>query len=294
MFFLSLYSIFNLFPHRPRMSLLRVLRLFLPALLLLCGLTASAQDLIIRTNNDTLRAKVLDMGPTKIKYRIGNAKSAPVLEIYKNEVKEIIFESGSRLVVVYNRYEVPQELFVEERKAAFKVDFLSSLFNHYVIGYERKWKNETNLEFKAGYIGPGISTAIREGRGYIVKAGIKFVWPEEQIMKGLRFTNAFNGKYLRPEIIFNQYSQSDESYPNRLYFTNAVINLCFGRQHVFRNKILLDYYAGFGYGWQSNNYRSTSTYDRDVVDLNYVYSHIFLGRNLPLVVSGGMMIGFCF
>ena len=85
MFFLSLYSIFNLFPHRPRMSLLRVLRLFLPALLLVCGLTASAQDLIIRTNNDTLRAKVLDMGPTKIKYRIGNAKSAPVLEIYKTK-----------------------------------------------------------------------------------------------------------------------------------------------------------------------------------------------------------------
>ena len=84
-----------------------------------------------------------------------------------------------RLVVVYNRYEVPQELFVEERKAAFKVDFLSSLFNHYVIGYERKWK-KTNLEFKAGYIGPGISTAIREGRGYIVKAGIKFVWPRSR------------------------------------------------------------------------------------------------------------------
>lgn len=269
-------------------------RLLLLVLLSICGGNLYAQDLIIRTNNDTLRAKVLDLGPTKIKYRVGNTRNAPVMEIYKNEVKEIVFESGSRLVVVYNRYEVPQDLFVEERKAAFKVDFLSSLFNHYTIGYERKWKNETNLEFKLGYIGPGISTAIREGRGYLVKAGIKFVWPEEQIMKGLRFTNAFNGKYLRPEIIFNQYSQADESYPNRLYFTNAVINLCFGRQHVFRNKVMLDYYAGFGYGYQANNYRASSTYDRDAVDLNYVYSHIFLGRNLPLVVSGGMMIGFCF
>ena len=244
MFFLSLYSNFNLFPHLPQSLIFAVIPSFLP------GYVAAVRVYIFRPGPDHPHQQrhpapeKCSTWPDEIKPDQQHEKSAPVLEIYKNKSEGDRVRNGSRDWWWWHEmlYRGCQRNGLEDRKAAFGSIF-SLRCSTATVGYEKQMEEQTNLEFKLGYIGPGISTAIREGRGYIVKAGINSSGPRADRPKRASPTRSTESTAV--EIIFSLYSRSDEVI-EPLYFTNAVINLCFGRQHVFRNKILLDpHYAGF-------------------------------------------------
>ena len=113
--------------------------------LLLFGLlfvyrSASGQDIIIRTNNDSIKAKIIEITVDKIKFQYTSMQNGPVLEIGKNLVKEIIYANGSRLTIVFNPYEVDKDLFIQERAHAIKFDIVAPFLNHFTLGYEVKLK----------------------------------------------------------------------------------------------------------------------------------------------------------
>src|SRR5689334_3479241 len=154
--------------------------LFLLAFFLL-GKVASAQDIIVRTNNDSMRVKVLEVGTDKIKFRRWGVKTGPPLEIYKNYVKEVIFENGTHVTILYDLHAVSPDLAIQEKKHGLKVDFIAPILNHITVGYEQMLKPGMNAEIKVAYIGTRISTAIKPSYGYFIKAGVKFVWLTEEI-----------------------------------------------------------------------------------------------------------------
>lgn len=241
------------------------------------------QDIIVRTNNDSIRAKVVEITQDKIKFRYSNSKASPVLEIHKNNVKQIIYENGSKLTIVYNRYEVPKDMIIKVPSNVIKVDLFAPLLNHFTIGYERKLKSGKNLEAKASIIGTNLSTFLKHAEGFFIKCGIKFIRQSESYSKGLKYMHPVKGNYFKPEIMYTQYDRNDNFEVAR--HIHYVLSINFGRQYMLTKTIALDYFGGAGFGIHNTSKEN---------DLTYAYSHIFFGKKIPIVITGGLTMGVLF
>ena len=253
---------------------------------------AAAQDIIVRTNNDSMKVKVLEVGSDKIKFRRYGVRTGQPLEIYKNYVKEIIFENGTHITMLYDVHSVSPDLVIKEKKHALKADFIAPVLNHVTIGYEQMLKPGRNVEIKAAYIGLRVSTAIKPSQGYFIKGGVKFVWLTEEIMKGMRHFPPMQGSYFKPELIYGRYTTTGEN--GKINFTNYGVNILFGRQYIIDNFMTLDYCGGIGFALQYSSYKPDSPKDEKDVDFNYAFSHLYFGKNLPLILGGGLTIGFIY
>ena len=242
-----------------------------------------SQDIIVRTNNDSIRAKVVGITMDKIKFRYSNLKESPVLEIHKNNVKQIIYENGSKLTIVYNRFEISSDMIIHERSHAIKVDLFAPLLNHFTFGYEMKMKLGINFEIKASIIGTNISTFIKHSEGYFIKGGVKFIRLSNSYAKGLKYIHPLKGNYFKPEFIFGQYKKDEKN--ETVSYTHYAIDIIFGKQYLLSKTIALDYYGGAGLGIQKSSNDN---------DFTYAYSHIFLGGKIPLIITGGLTMGFVF
>jgi len=256
------------------------------------SIEVKAQDRIIRTNKDTVLVKVVEMTADKIRFRRYGMKNGPILEMYKNQVSKIIYENGSELEIIYDSYYVSPDLLIKPPQSVIKIDFLSPLLNHFTIGYERCLKIGMNLDIKGGVIGFRISEGLDYSEGFLIKAGIKYIWVTESISRGLKYKHPINGKYVKPELIFSYFDNFGEK--GKASYSNYALAINFGNQYILWDLITLDYYAGFGYGLQYSSYDATSTYDRNNVDLNYNHSHLYFGKKLPLILNGGVTVGVIF
>lgn len=255
-----------------------------------------AQDIMVLTNNDSLRVTIITITADKIKFRYFSVKDGPVKEISKNQVKEIIYKNGQKLTIIYNSYEVSADKMIQEKTHAFKVDVAAPLLNHYTIGYEfklKKLKFYRNLELKAGYIGTAVNRQMAYSQGWLAKCALKFVRVQPSRMKGLVYYQPLNGFYIKPEVIVSFFGRRGKD--NKMsYYTHLAGALNFGRQVVIKNWFLFDIYGGAGIGHAFGSYERKSTYDSKESDFNYAYSHIFLGQKLPIVLTGGITLGFVF
>lgn len=255
-----------------------------------------AQDIMVLTNNDSLRVSVLGFTDDKVRFRYFSVKSGPVLEISKNQVKEIIYKNGQRLTIIYNSYEVSQDKMIPDKIKAIKADIIAPMLNHYTVGFEfklRGLKYYRNAEIKAGYIGTYVNRNLKFSQGWIAKAAIKFIKCPPSRMKGLIYYQPLNGFYVKPELIVSVFGQRDTD--NKMnYFTHIAGAMNFGRQWVIKNWLLFDVYGGAGGGHMFGSYERKGLYDRRDFDFNYAFSHIFLGRKLPIVLTGGMCVGVVF
>jgi hypothetical protein len=251
---------------------------------------AFSQDIIITVRNDSIRAKVIEITADKIRFLYSGMQSKKeAREIHKNQVKQIIYEDGSKLTVVYNRYEISKDMMIDEKFHVIKVDIGAPFFNHYTAGYEMKIRKGLNAEVKGGFIGSLINKNLNYARGYFVKGGVKFVKTRESFLKSLKYVQPMNGTYVKPELIFGQFLRSENGY--EIFFTNYVINFVFGRQYVYNNFLTFEYFGGLGYGFQEYEYRPGDYQDKEGIDFTYSYSHLFFGKKIPIVVSGGITVG---
>ncbi len=246
---------------------------------------AKGQDILVRTNNDSIRVKIVQITLDKIRYRYYGIKSGTVMEIPKNQVKQIIYENGSSLTIIYNLFEVNPDLMIKDHSKAWKVDLFAPLFNHFTIGYEQKIKLGMNLEIKGSYIGWRLNKTIDPTQGFFVKAGMKFLKNTDTIRKGLKYTHPMKGTYVKPEVIVGRYTTIELG--RKINFSNVSLNCLFGRQYILGNVISLDFFGGAGVAYQYNSRGPSDRAD----DFSYCFSHLFLGGKLPISLTGGFMIG---
>jgi hypothetical protein len=213
----------------------------------------------------------------------------PILEIAKNLVKEIIYENGSKLTIVFNPYEVSKDMYIHERAHAIKVDVVAPLLNHITLAYEFKLKMGKNLEFKAGWIKPYVWQDLDYSEGFFIRGGMKFIRLTDSYLKGLRYRHPLKGSYFKPEFIFGIYRRNESH--TWINYTNYGVNISFGKQYILWNILTLDYSAGLGIGFQNYTYPQDSLTDRKDVDFNYAYSHLFFGKKIPIIITGGLTLG---
>ncbi len=279
---------------------MKIFKNYLSLVFILLVVGANAQD-TIRTKNDTIIAKVVEIGLEEIKYKDFSNLEGPVIVIEKNKVREITYQNGTKYFLKNDPYDVNKEIEVRGKTHSIKFELFSPATNDLVFGYESMIQVGKNLEFKLGVIGIGNNKDSRNPSGVFVKGGLKFLTSPQYIMNGLKYVHPLKGRYIKPELIFNSFSEDRFYYINtypyttsikKVQETNIAFAVNFGTQHILGNVMTIDYYVGVGYGFRITEAEETingvTVYSDS--DSDYAYSHLYLGTS-SIILTGGFTIG---
>ncbi|MFA7379867.1 MAG: hypothetical protein WC150_05360 [Bacteroidia bacterium] len=230
---------------------------FLMGLLLLRTTNLYAQDLIIlKEKHDTLKVKVTEVGVDEVKYKLWpvNEKD-PVIVLEKKRIRKVILESGTTLNFFLDDIDDPKN-YVGQRKHLLKMDIISPTLGVSSFAYEKSIKPGRSYEIGLGLVGLGFNAPENDIAGAFLRVGYKFINTPDVTNRGMRFSHLLKGGYVRPELIFINYTfrsiNSPSTVPVSTYRTTGgafIIN--FGKQYVFSNIIAVDIFAGLGVGSQN-------------------------------------------
>ncbi|NOU58838.1 DUF3575 domain-containing protein [Marinifilum caeruleilacunae] len=248
----------------------------------------NAQDRILKTNQDTIHCIVKEINTDEVKYILPETSSSILFGIDKNDIIKIILENGKELSFSHSLYGA--KTYENQKKHAIKLNFLAPLTGNTTISYERLIRPSRSWEASLGIIGLGVDNNDENPRGAFAKFGIKYIKNPDFYLKGMRYAHVLKGTYVKPELCFSVYSLDnsydyywgsmlstrDERYTNWAIAFNIVV----GKQYVFNDNFLLDFYIGAGYGYR---------HDHD----DEVYHYGFLGADsdTPLTITAGLKIG---
>jgi len=252
-----------------------------------------SQDQIHKKNKEIIQCNVKEIGMDEIKYTLPEYPSDLLFAIDKDNVEKILFDSGKE---IFFQLEISNpDNYLDNRRNAIKVDFLSPLTGNTTFYYERSMKPGRSLEMALGIVGLGINVSEINAAGFFTKFGAKFIKSPDFYLRGMRYAHILKGGYVKPEITIGYYSRDyDNWYDDGFYGYNysterkdvvtGAILLNVGKQWVFDNSFLVDFFFGVGYGFDSRN-------DNDG---GYHFSHVSASDEVPISFSAGLKMGWLF
>jgi len=250
-----------------------------------------AQDLLIKTNNDSISCIIKEIGDEEIKYISPDISESVLFGIDKNDVRLIILANGKRLEFAHVMFD--DKNYVTDKKHNIKINFLSPLFNSTNICYEKSIAPGRSFETTLGIIGAGWDNGDTKDKGLFIKAGYKFIKSPDYYIKGQRFAHILKGAYIRPEIAISYYNYSEYQYDyfdfssneERYNDTNLMFGILLnaGKQWVYESGFVVDWFGGIGYGFGKNNH-------------DYGFHKAFIGavEDNPLIMTMGIRVGWNF
>lgn len=216
-----------------------------------------SQDIIVKTNKDTVKCQVKEIGDTEIKYTQKDFRGDVVFGIDKNAVKQVIFSDQKELS--FKDPMTDPASYSSQHKNAIKAGFLSPLFGATSFSFEHSLKPGSSVEATIGIIGLGTDIANNKSSGVYLKFGYKFIKSPDFYLKGMQYAHILKGAYIRPEFSFSTYkSETGQEFLSGgtpVPGTNKTGNttmfsfmINFGKQWVFQDKFLFDWFVGLGYG----------------------------------------------
>ncbi len=200
----------------------------------------------------------------------------------------------------------PKQLKVRKRDVTF--GFFSPINQHLSFGYEQPVTSDIILSGHIGIIGLGLNVAgsyptsfTSNPTGAYVSCGAKMFFNPDYWINGMYRYNKMQGLYFMPEIVagyFNYYSLNyfpNINYPNPYYYqapttvrngvTHYALLLNLGKQWVLANVVILNIYAGIGYG----GFKLSGPYQQYLEpDLSNFYDYLSTGS---IAVAAGVDIG---
>jgi hypothetical protein len=255
--------------------------------LFLMGLTFDlfAQDQIHKKNSEIINCKVKEIGMDEIKYTQPDYPQDVLFVIDKDKVLKVVFSDGKELY--FQKEMTNPENYEDNRKNAIKIDFLSPLTGNTTFAYERSLRPGRSIEATLGIIGLGANPNDYDPLGVFIKFGPKFIKSPDFYLRGMKYAHILKGGYIKPEFSIGYYSRYfEEWFDNRKErdeVLNATIMLNIGKQWIFDNSFLVDFYFGVGYG-----------FDTDDRETEYHYSHLITSEEVPLSFGAGLKIGWLF
>ncbi|HAH22300.1 MAG TPA: hypothetical protein DCL77_00770 [Prolixibacteraceae bacterium] len=248
-------------------------------------------DKLIQRDGKVIVCQVREIGDDEIKYVQEGYRSDLVFGIDKNKVEKIVFSDGREMKLSDSMY--GKENYTLQRKNALKFHFFSPIYNATAFTYERSLKPGSSIEVGVGIIGLGKDLNNDDASGVYFNVGYKFIKDPDFYLKGMRYAHVLKGAYFKPEIAFSTYHyfndyntyQGYNTYGrNRERVMMGAFILNVGKQWVFTNRFLVDWYVGAGYGFGKNDadYRSTHFAFTGATD------------DMPLVFNSGFSIGFLY
>jgi hypothetical protein len=277
-------------------------------ILFISFLTSFSQDKIYRQNGEIIKAKVLEIGTSEVKYKDFSNLDGPVYVIETERIKKIEFENGK--IEKFNFTIGDKELYGNQLHKAVKFDFLGPLLGYAQFGFEKSIAPGRGYELTLGIIGLGKSQSLeyyygnglksenKNQFGIVVSAGYKFNKLPDFLFGKTRMTHLLQGAYAKPIIYLGNYSENKVAYKgnnqyviDRQNISIAALHIELGKQWVLGDKVLIDTYWGFGYG--ADNKKATNDYysygDSDITAYNYINTR--LGRSPGFSLNFGLKIG---
>ncbi|HCS19057.1 MAG TPA: hypothetical protein DIW47_00585 [Bacteroidetes bacterium] len=219
---------------------------------------ANAQDKIFLSSGKIIECKVTEVGTEEIKYKVSTEVDAAVYTIKKIDVIRIEFANGH--VEKFKEELSDPDIYLNNKKNAWKFDFMSPVWGSSIFGYERSIRPALSMEVNMGIIGMGYDMYNVKPRGALVKVGPKFMLTPDFRSRSMRFSHLFKGLYIQPQLIAGVYG-ADVNYfeytstgfvgvhkaRETTSYGNVMLN--FGQQAVFTGSFLIDVYAGVGYSY---------------------------------------------
>ena len=268
--------------------------------------TSYSQDLIFKRNGSQVKAKIIEIGTSEIKYKVPGNPDGPVYAIDKNSVNKIVYQNGREEVCVPDLKDM--ENYSGQLTKAIKIDFLSPLLGFTQISFEKSLGVGKSYEVSLGIIGLGKSNQLeyydmgfhnvkRKQLGAFVSAGYKFNKLPDFIFGRTRFTHIMQGGYVKPILYLGNYSENKVVYKSATQSYNVekqnttfgALQIEFGKQWVFGEKFLLDIYWGIGYGADNKN-RTDDQYYSDG-NTAYNYANARLGKSPAFSTTFGLKAG---
>lgn len=194
-----------------------------------------------------------------------------------------------------------------DRMQAAKFAFFGPILGQFSLGYERMLNVDLGLDVQVGLVNfdedPDNTNNSNEGamyRGGYVALGVKYMLYPDKTQPVFKDKHTMDGLFIMPQLVFSSF---DETRHESVYSTNytgpaievetvysrqstaLILNL--GYQVVFKNRLMLQYYAGMGYSMSDNKLKSMSVlnqgglptgYTLDGPQSDYFFSHIHTGR----------------
>ncbi len=279
-------------------------------LLLTYTFSAHSQDIIVKKNNTLVKCRIKEVGTEEIKYLLWEDLSGPIYGITRDQVKSIKFENGKKdQTSSANDPLKDPENYIGQKTKALKFDFIGPLIGYTQISYEKSTSVGKSYELSLGIIGLGKNSIIQYSYnasgfqetkkspfGVFVSGGYKFNKLPDFLFGRTRFTHILQGAYAKPVVYLGTYNENKLLWkggsdyvidrPNTVF---AALQVELGKQWVFGNDMLIDWYWGFGYGFDNKKNNSQYLVDGDVSAFNYANSRI--GKSPGLSLSFGIRLG---
>lgn len=258
--------------------------LFLMLMASIFSTTAFSQDIMYLRNKQVKEVQIVEIGVNEIKYKNFPPRlEEPVIVIDKLKVEKIELENGEVLTFSTDPFR-DKDLYAHQNRNAIKISFISPLSGSFIFSYERSIKPGMSFETDLGIVGLGYDLAETNPSGVFFRGGVKFIRTPDYYVQGMKYAHILKGSYIKPELIFSAYSENDFDMLNGIYNDATkkrggafVLNL--GKQVVYNDFFLVDFYGGIGYGFTN--------------DQNVRFGFSATG-NLPIAFTSGLKIGFLF
>lgn len=207
----------------------------------------TAQDIIIRKDGEKIKAKIVEINDTQIKYHEFRDINDLLFTIDRALIKEIRFETGTKY-----KEERPGSsdlYFSEDRINALKINFFTIGEGNLILTYERALDPGSSFESTLKIYGIGDNdfennSGAAINFGYKLKLGNLFKKSNEYRPKHI-----LHGGYFRPVLGYSYNKITFSEISNRLTEKDSYVHfgLDLGKQWILRNSVAFDIYIGFHY-----------------------------------------------
>lgn len=268
--------------------------------------TLFAQDQIVKRSGQVIKAKVIEVGTSEIKYKLSDNIDGPLYSVDKNQVSKVIYENGH--IDNFTTDIKDTANYTGQLRKAIKINFLAPLLGYSEFSFEKSTGVGKSYELSLGIIGLGksqqldyynnsLTTVNRSQFGFFASAGYKFnKWPDF-LFGRTRFTHIMQGAYAKPVFYLGNYSENRIAYKGtndyvieKQNVTFGALQIEFGKQWVFGEKFLIDVYWGLGYG-ADNKKPNESYYSFNDNTTAYNYANARLGKSPGFSSTFGIKAG---
>ena len=132
------------------------------SIMLLSG-SILGQDKIHKRNKEIIDCKVREIGTESIKYSLPDYPEDVLFAVDKDKVLKVVFEDGREMDFMVE-LDNPEN-YVDNKKNAIKLDFISPLTGNTTFAFEHSLKPGRSIEAGLGIIGLGYMPGGRDSKG---------------------------------------------------------------------------------------------------------------------------------
>jgi len=243
-----------------------------------------AQDIIFKKNNDSIVCVIREVGTEEIKYNLLDYSQMVLFSVDRDKVKRIVFSDGKEMEVKNETKN--EENYIDNRRRAIKIDFISPLTGNTTISYEQSLKPGRSIEGSVGLIGLGLDPGGNNPLGMFIGFGFKLIKTPDFYFSRMRYSHLLKGGYIKPEVSLALYGVDRDSYhykhARETIFSGSIM-ANFGKQWIFDNVMLFDMYVGVGYGFSTSSYNDTMVYN---------FGYVTGPPQFPIALTAGINIGY--